>query len=337
MKGKLKLIGHYQNPIMTKKGEIKIIDWHNTLLKNQKGRIIGTLSSGTDITNLDIVQSQLQEIEKKYHAIMNQATDGIVIFDQQGTILEVNQEAARICRHSQIRMVGSKLDALCDPKTYQRVSSIIQDIFVSKKTKRLEHIELRGKKGNQTILNITAQLIKYNSHEMGVLTLTDVTKQQQAIEQSQKQMKKFEVLAEQTADGIMITNQKGEITYVNQAFARMFGYTSTGEIIGKQYNSFLSGQSLVKSIQLFKMGLAGKLKSVSNQYFTAVKKNKDKFEIEASASVLENQGQFQGIECIIREVGSNKTQLKEHLKKITQLEAENKNLKWLVSKLKKQS
>jgi PAS domain S-box-containing protein len=42
---------HYQNPILTKTGEERIIAWYNTTLHNQDRQIIGTLSIGEDITD----------------------------------------------------------------------------------------------------------------------------------------------------------------------------------------------------------------------------------------------------------------------------------------------
>ncbi len=41
---------HHQNPIVTKTGEERMIDWNNTILHNQDSQIIGTLSIGEDIT-----------------------------------------------------------------------------------------------------------------------------------------------------------------------------------------------------------------------------------------------------------------------------------------------
>jgi len=40
----------FENPILTRSGEERIIAWNNTILGDEKGRNIGTLSSGEDIT-----------------------------------------------------------------------------------------------------------------------------------------------------------------------------------------------------------------------------------------------------------------------------------------------
>ncbi|MBU8913999.1 MAG: GAF domain-containing protein, partial [Spirochaetales bacterium] len=48
---------YYENPVVTKSGEERLIAWHNTILRDADGNIVGHLSSGADIT-----QQKLQEL-----------------------------------------------------------------------------------------------------------------------------------------------------------------------------------------------------------------------------------------------------------------------------------
>ena len=48
--GLTEFIEHHENPVLTRTGEERIISWHNTVLRDEKGNNIGTLSSGEDIT-----------------------------------------------------------------------------------------------------------------------------------------------------------------------------------------------------------------------------------------------------------------------------------------------
>ena len=54
----------YENVIITKSGEERIIAWHNTTLHDEKGQIIGTLSSGEDITKRKETEVELIRAEK---------------------------------------------------------------------------------------------------------------------------------------------------------------------------------------------------------------------------------------------------------------------------------
>ncbi len=58
------LHAHYQNAIVTKGGEERLIAWNNTTLRDSGGRPIGTLSIGEDITQHQRLEEQLRQAQK---------------------------------------------------------------------------------------------------------------------------------------------------------------------------------------------------------------------------------------------------------------------------------
>jgi PAS domain S-box-containing protein len=54
---------HYENEILTRTGERRLIHWCNTLLRNSKGKIEGLAGIGIDITDSKMAQKALQESE----------------------------------------------------------------------------------------------------------------------------------------------------------------------------------------------------------------------------------------------------------------------------------
>ena len=60
-------IEYFENAVLTKENETRIIQWHNAYLKNEDGEIVGILSSGEDTTSKKVLQSRLaaQESEKR--------------------------------------------------------------------------------------------------------------------------------------------------------------------------------------------------------------------------------------------------------------------------------
>jgi PAS domain S-box-containing protein len=50
IRGEIESAEYYENPVLTHSGEIRLIAWHNTMLRDERGVIVGTLSSGEDIT-----------------------------------------------------------------------------------------------------------------------------------------------------------------------------------------------------------------------------------------------------------------------------------------------
>jgi two-component system cell cycle sensor histidine kinase/response regulator CckA len=55
---------HYQNPILTRSGERRMISWSNTVLRDTAGQPTGTLSIGEDVTDARRLQEQLLHSQK---------------------------------------------------------------------------------------------------------------------------------------------------------------------------------------------------------------------------------------------------------------------------------
>jgi PAS domain S-box-containing protein len=64
MAGEEEMVEDYENTILTKTGEERIIAWHNTLITDDKGDVLGTLSSGEDVTKRKITEEELMRSEK---------------------------------------------------------------------------------------------------------------------------------------------------------------------------------------------------------------------------------------------------------------------------------
>ena len=77
--GEIEQIEFFENTVLTKKGEERIIAWHNTVLKDEKGNITSTLSSGEDITDRKKADESLKESEQRFKTIFDNASDGILL------------------------------------------------------------------------------------------------------------------------------------------------------------------------------------------------------------------------------------------------------------------
>lgn len=61
--GNIELVEYYENTVVNKKGELRIIAFHNSVIRNEESRITGVLFSGEDITE----RKQVEEDIKKHH------------------------------------------------------------------------------------------------------------------------------------------------------------------------------------------------------------------------------------------------------------------------------
>jgi len=67
--GKIQLVRYYENPVLTKTGDERIIAWHNSVLKDDKGNVIGSLSSGEDITERKKAELRLIDYQAQLRSL----------------------------------------------------------------------------------------------------------------------------------------------------------------------------------------------------------------------------------------------------------------------------
>jgi PAS domain S-box-containing protein len=95
-------------PIRTRRGEERLVTWRNSILRDEDGRVRGTLSSGEDITERSRTEAQIQ-------AILRTTVDGIITIDDAGIIESFNPAAERIFGYGADEVLGRKVNMLMPP------------------------------------------------------------------------------------------------------------------------------------------------------------------------------------------------------------------------------
>ncbi|MFZ4625236.1 MAG: EAL domain-containing protein [Rhodoferax sp.] len=99
---------YFENPVLTRAGEERLIAWHNSTIHDKNGHIIGGLSAGEDITERKKTEVHLRENEQLLHAVLDQIPDPVVLKDRNGDFLLCNQAVARLYNTTPEAMVGKQ-------------------------------------------------------------------------------------------------------------------------------------------------------------------------------------------------------------------------------------
>lgn len=100
-----KVAFYYENPILTKNGEERLIAWRNTPLFDQKNDFIGILCSGEDITDIRKTQQLLKESEEFYRSIFSSVNEAVLIL-HNNIITDCNELALELFEKEKVELIG---------------------------------------------------------------------------------------------------------------------------------------------------------------------------------------------------------------------------------------
>jgi len=76
MAGDLEPVEYFENPVVTKSGEQRLIAWHNSMIRDDDGEIVGTMSSGADVTDRRHAERVKTELEDQLRHSQRMETIG---------------------------------------------------------------------------------------------------------------------------------------------------------------------------------------------------------------------------------------------------------------------
>jgi PAS domain S-box-containing protein len=106
MTGDIEPVEYFENSVLTKNGEERLIAWHNALLRNEDGAIIGTLSSGEDITDHKRAERALVESQERFERVAQQSKEMVWEVNAEGLFTYVSQASEDILGYLPDEMIG---------------------------------------------------------------------------------------------------------------------------------------------------------------------------------------------------------------------------------------
>jgi PAS domain S-box-containing protein len=222
MAGEVDLVEYNENPILTKDNEERIIAWNNTILKDEQGNIIGTLSSGEDITKRKQAEKALSESEKRLKTILDSIKSGIVMIDvDTHEIVDANPAAIQMIGATKEEIIGSVCHQYICPA--EKGACPISDL--GQKIDNSERILIQAN-GVETPIIKTATNISINGKEYLLENFIDITEKKKLELQMQDSERRYRTVADFTYDWEYWVAPDGNYIYISPSCQRITGYSA---------------------------------------------------------------------------------------------------------------
>jgi PAS domain S-box-containing protein len=172
-------------------------------------------------------EEALRQSEQRYRSLVEAAIDIIFSLSTDGIITSLNPAFETITGWSRAEWLGKSFKPIIHPHDLPFAMELFQRVLQGKKAPIYE-LRVLSKTGEYLTGQFTSTPQIQNGKVVTILGIArDVTERKKA----EKEIRKLSSAVEQSIDGIAIADLEPKLTYVNDAFAAMHGY-SPGEMIG---------------------------------------------------------------------------------------------------------
>ncbi|MBU2514082.1 PAS domain S-box protein [bacterium] len=137
--GDIEPVEYYENPIFRKDGSQRFVAWHNSVLRNSSGEIIGLFSSGEDITKRKNAEKALKESENLLHEVINSMEKAIAIYEvvnngEDFRFVETNEFAEKIMHYKSEDVIGKTLKELFPGEAFLGLVEKFKETYLTGKS-----------------------------------------------------------------------------------------------------------------------------------------------------------------------------------------------------------
>jgi len=225
MQGQLETVEFYENQIINKRGEERLIAWNNTLIRDKSGRISGTLSSGEDITDRNKAEKALLHAHGLMRYILEHSNGGVAVHDKQLRYIWVSQRYLLQYKVKEKEIIGKHhYDVFPDlPQKWRDVHQKALNGEVS----RAEFDPFVREDGQTEWTRWECRpWFESDGSVGGIIVYTEIITQlveeREALRLSEE---KYRRIAENISDVVWTTDLDFNATYVSPSVEKIYGYS----------------------------------------------------------------------------------------------------------------
>jgi PAS domain S-box-containing protein len=212
-------------------GTIRYIESQGSVIHDDNGKVDRVLVVSRDVTERKRAEEELRQSEKRFRALIENSSDGIVLLDPAGIVLYAGPSTERIIGYCNEEFVGTRLFDLIHADDAERTISLVNGLAQKAgHTVRLE-CRLRHRDGSWRWTEGAAKnlLVEPGVHAI-VINYRDITERKSA----EAEIQKLAAFPLYSPNPVLELSADGKLTYFNDAaqqVARLLGKSHPREIL----------------------------------------------------------------------------------------------------------
>ena len=221
-----------------KDGSLLVVHLSASLVRNDDGKPICTLCSFIDITR---TRQAFEELRIKSAAI-DSAVNGIVFGDLEGRVTYGNAAAIALTGYTLEEVLGWSVLTFADNQ--EEAALILAHVL--EKGSWVGEVAGRKKNGSLLVVHLSASLVRDDDGKpiCTLCSFVDITRARQVLEELR--IKDYAIAS--SINAIVFGDLDARITYVNEAFLRLWGGDDVSEVIGRSVFTFAQSEQGVDRI-----------------------------------------------------------------------------------------
>jgi|GEM_PF-2261389 len=279
--------------------------------RDEQGNIKKVRGILLDISERKRAEDAIAESEKKYRVIFEQTGTAMIIVEEDETISLANNEFVRLSGYGSDEISGCmKFWDFVDPLDRNTISEYASDVRsgpnrIPPKTE-IRFIDKHGQKKN---ILLTLGLIPGSGRI--VASLLDITDRKLLEDEIKKSERNYRAIIDNIHEGYYRGSADGILTAISPSGAKILGYDSAEELIGKPVDSFIYGNPRQRDDLLRIIEQDGEIR---NAEVVLRKKDGTCITIVASSHrYFDHEGNYSGVEGFFRDISGYK-EIEENLR-----------------------
>lgn len=279
--------------IFDKKGELKYLSW-SMVAKNDKW-----YGYGRDITDKKRLDTELTNLS----FVASKVNNGVVISDSQNRVSWANDAFTNITGFTLKDIQGEPLGNLISgPETDWSVIENARQLTTAKQSFTVDILAYRKDKRKIWLsIHSTIILSEDGEVETEIEIILDITERKKA----EQELRVLSTVASKTDTGVAIYNQRGEITWVNEALENIVEFSSA-DLIGKVLGDLISTTETDQVVIEEARKASQRKKSFAIEVLAITKTGKTIWLEVSSTPVLNNEGEIERFVELITDVTERK-------------------------------